>query len=69
MRSFFKLLKNDSTTALMQYGNLTVPAVAFTAHARIEVIDPAEAPPGITAELHTLIGVNDGPPGPALLHR
>jgi hypothetical protein len=44
-----------------------VPAIARSAHTRPEVIGPAEAPPSITAELHCLIGVNDGPPRPALL--
>jgi hypothetical protein len=46
-----------------------VPAVALAAHARLEVIGAAEAPPGVTTELHALIGVNDGAARPPLLYR
>ncbi len=49
-----------------QLDHSIVPAIARSAHTRLEVIGAAEAPPGITAELHSLIGVNDGPPRPAL---
>jgi hypothetical protein len=45
-----------------------VSAVALFAHARLEVIGGTIAPPGITAELDALFGVNNGPMGPALLH-
>jgi hypothetical protein len=43
MRSFFKLLKNDSATAL--------PAVAAATHARLEIIGSAEAPPIVASVL------------------
>lgn len=46
-----------------------VPAVPFAANARLEVFGAAEAPPGIAADLRSLIGVNDGPPGPPPLDR
>ena len=52
----------------MQYGNLTVPAVALAAHTRLEVVGAAEPAPGIAAELHALIRVNDGPSRPPLRH-
>lgn len=46
-----------------------VPTVALADHARLEVIGAAEAPPGVTAELQALIGVNDGALRPPLLYR
>lgn len=46
-----------------------VPAVTLAAHAWLKVIGVAEAPPGVTAELHALIGVNDGAARPPLLYR
>jgi hypothetical protein len=51
IRSFFKLLKNDSATALSG-------AVAFSAHAGLQAIGAAEPPPGIAPVLRALIRVN-----------
>src|SRR5882672_5630863 len=46
-----------------RFRNGIVPAVASTAHARLQVIGSTEAPPVITAVLTTLVRVNDRAPG------
>src|SRR5665213_3571526 len=50
IRSFFKLLKKDSTTAF--------PAVPRPAHARLPVIRAAKTPPRVAAGRRTLIRMN-----------
>ena len=42
-----------------RFGHRIIPAVATPAHARRQVIGPAEALPVVTAVLATLIAVND----------
>src|SRR5579872_4694544 len=39
-------------------GHSIVPAVAFVAHTRLEVIRAVESPPCVAAELGSLIGMN-----------
>ena len=52
-----------------RFGNRIVPAVALSTHAGFEVVRAAEASPRATAELRTLIGVDEGAPWPAVTHR
>jgi len=49
-------------------GDRIVPAIALPAHARLEMIRTAESAPRVTAELGSLIGMNQSASRPASAH-